>query len=168
MRTIAIASCVAAAVLLAAPPVVDACGASLFGVGQNSRFRAYKAPRPANLVVFVDDTLARRELGDPSDFERALERTGHRVTLARSEPELSAALSAGGIDIVMADLDVMTSVASGARQLGSNATMLPIAASLEASLNTSVAGYPRSLAPNADLREALRAINDVMKHRERS
>lgn len=168
MKTIALAACVAAAALLAVPLPTEACGASLFGVGQNSRFRSYKAPRPANVVVYVDATLSERQLGDPADFERALERSGHQVTLARSQPELSAALSAGEVNIVMADLAVMASIANDAQQLGSSAAMLPIVADLEASLQTSIEGYQRSLAPDADLRETLRAINDLMKLRLRS
>lgn len=168
MKSAALAACLTSAMLLVLPPVVDACGASLFGVGQNSRFRSYKAPRPANVLVYVDDTLSQRQLGDPADFERALERSGHQVTLAHSQPELSRALSDGEVDIVVADLEVMTSVANDAKQLGSKAAMLPIVADLEASLQTSIDGYQRSLAPNADLRETLRAINDLMKSRLRS
>lgn len=168
MRTLASATLLGAAILLAAPLPAGACGSSLFGVGQNSRFRAYKAPRPASVVLFVDDTLARRDLGNPADFERALERSGHRVTLARSQAELGAALASGEVDIVVADVEVMDSVANDARQRGSDAALLPIVAELAASLETSIAGYPRSLAPDADLRETLRAINDLMKLRARA
>ncbi|MGQ0800062.1 MAG: hypothetical protein ACT4NL_08135 [Pseudomarimonas sp.] len=167
MKSIALATCIFSAALLSAPVPADACGASLFGVGQNSRFRSYKAPRPANVVVYVDAALSDRQLGNPADFERALERSGHQVTLAHNQPELSAALSNGKIDIVVADLSVMDSVANDAQQLGSGAAMLPIVADLEASLLTSIDGYQRSLAPDADLRETLRAINDLMKLRLR-
>lgn len=165
MKTRAFALCFAASALLALPAAVDACGASLFGVGQNSRFRSYKAPRPANVVLYVDTALENRKLGDPGEFERALERSGHQVTLARSQPELSAVLAAGKVDIVMADITVMSSVASDAREAGSQPALLPIVASLEDSLRTSIDGYERALAPNADLRETLRAINDLMKMR---
>jgi len=168
MKAFLIAALLFSSSLLALPEPALACGASLFGVGQNSRFRSYRAPRPANLVLYVDASLEQRQLGDPAEFERALERSGHRVTLARSQPELSEALARGEVDIVMADLSVMDSVANDAQQLGSAASMLPIAADLEASLAVSVAGYQRSLAPDADLRETLRAINDLMKLRLRS
>lgn len=165
MKPILLAACLTAAGMLVLPLPAESRGASLFGVGQNSRFRSYKAPRPASVLVYVDDALAQRQLGDPTDFERALERSGDRVTLARTQPELSAALAAGEVDIVMADVTVIVSVASDAAEQGSAAAMLPIVPDLEASLQTSIDGYPRSLAPDADLREALRAINDLMKLR---
>lgn len=155
----------AAALVLATPAPAIACGASLFGRGEASAVRTWRAPNPAHVVVYVDDSLADRQLGDPQAFQRALERSGHAVTLARNPPELGDALAAQPVDVVIADAAVIDSLAADARGQGSDAAMLPIVADAGGGIAEALAGYSRTLAHDADLREALRAINDLVKRR---
>jgi hypothetical protein len=156
---------VAVAVVFATPAPAAACGASLFDRTETSVVRVWRAPNPAHVVVYVDDTAAARQLGDPQAFERALERSGHEVTVVRTPPELGAALGAQPVDVVIADAAVIDSLTADARAQGSDAAMLPIVGDAAGGLVEALEGYARTLAHDADLREALRAINDLVKPR---
>lgn len=148
-----------------APGSLLACGASLFGGAEGAMARTWRAPRPANVVLYVDATLDRRGLGDPAAFGRALARSGHTVTLARSPDELAGLLRSGSIDVVVADLEVMDSVAADARRSGSAAALLPIVPDVHGRLEANNVAYERALAHDADLRDALRAIDAVVDRR---
>jgi hypothetical protein len=156
---------IAAILVLGVPAPAIACGASLFGRSEASVVRTWRAPNPAHVVVYVDASLEERRLGDPQAFGQALERSGHQVTVARTPPELDAALAAQPVDVVIADAAVIDSLAADARGQGSDAAMLPIVADAGAGIAEALAGYSRTLAHDADLREALRAINDLVKQR---
>ncbi len=156
---------IAAILVLGLPAPAIACGASLFGRSEGGVVRTWRAPNPAHVVVYVDASLADRQLGDPQAFQRALERSGHAVTLAHNPPELSDALAAQPVDVVIADAAVIDSLAADARGQGSDASMLPIVADAGAGIAEALEGYSRTLAHDADLREALRAINDLVKRR---
>lgn len=154
-----------AALVLATPLPAAACGASLFGRSEASVVRTWRAPNPARVVVYVDHSLQQRQLGDPQAFSQALERSGHQVTVVQTPPEFDAALAAQPVDVVMADAAVIDSLAADARAQGSDAAMLPIVADAGAGIAEAIDGYARTLAHDADLREALRAINDLVKRR---
>ena len=154
-----------AASLIAAPGVASACGASLFGGADGAVARNWRAPQAAHVVLYVDATLDRRGLGDPAAFGRALARSGHQVTLARTPDELSRLLADGAVDVVVADLAVMDSVAADARRSGSAAALLPIVPDLHGRLGDTPVAYERALAHDADLRDALRAIDALVTRR---
>jgi PleD family two-component response regulator len=114
----------AVALLFVAPAPAGACGASLFDRTETSVVRVWRAPNPAHVLVYVDDTAAARKLGDPQAFERALERSGHEVTVVRTPPELGAALGAQPVDVVIADAALIDSLTADARARSSDAAML--------------------------------------------
>jgi hypothetical protein len=154
------------AALIAAPTGgAYACGASLFGGAEGAMARSWRAPQPARVVLYVDATLDRRGLGDPAAFGRALARSGHEVTLARTPDELARLLDAGSVDVVVADLEVMDSVAADARRSGSAAALLPIVPDVQGRLEDTPVAYERALAHDADLRDALRAIDALVSRR---
>lgn len=155
----------AAVLVLGWPAPAAGCGASLFGRSEASVVRTWRAPNPAHVVVYVDASLVERQLGDPQAFQRALQRSGHVVTLARNPPELSDALAAQPVDVVIADAAMIDSLAADARGQGSDAAMLPIVGDAGAGIAEAIAGHSRTLAHDADLREALRAINDLVTRR---
>jgi hypothetical protein len=154
-----------AALLAAAPGAASACGASLFGAAEGAMARTWRAPQPAHVVLYVDATLDRRGLGDPAAFGRALARSGHQVSLARTPAELSRLLDDGAVDVVVADLEVMDSVAADARRSGSAAALLPIVPDVHGRLEGTPVAYERALAQDADLRDALRAIDALVTGR---
>ncbi|MCE3001471.1 MAG: hypothetical protein LW860_02040 [Xanthomonadaceae bacterium] len=167
MRTVRIALATALLGAAIAPSAALACGASLFGLAESHVVRTYRVPNPGHMVLYADRTLSGRELGDPAAFGRALVRSGHTVTVARDAAELGAALDAGGVDVVLVDADEAASVAADARARGSDAALLPVVHDLAGSVQGSLDGFRHTLAHDAGLREALRAINELIVDRAR-
>ncbi len=143
-----------------------ACGASLFGVGQSMRFRSYRAPRPATVLVYYDQTLKARTGGDVAQFEKSLERAGHSVTVVESHGDYDRALAGTSYDVLIADIDsVQPLVAAQSSSSAGKPSLLPIAFDDDSFARATREGYSSVLGEKSDLRQALRAINDLMKLR---
>jgi hypothetical protein len=157
---------IAAALTLAVPQPAGACGASLFGLGQSVRFRSYRAPRPANILVYHDETLRAHSGGNASRFEALLERAGHDVTVVESDADLDRALSGTPFDVLIADFDAMQPlvVVQSSSSRG-HPSLLPIVHDNKDVSMANEEGYSRVLGPDSDLRHVLRSINDLMKLR---
>lgn len=73
----------------------DACGDSLYRVGEGVSFREYTAPLPGNVLIYGASESA-RQLAD------ALARSGHQVYLVKNELELDVELKVNEIDVIIA------------------------------------------------------------------
>ena len=163
MKRLALILC---ATVLYVPTPVEACGASLFGVGQGMRFRSYRAPHPAKLLLFHDESLRARSGGNATAFERALERAGHDVTVVESDADLDRALAGTSYDVLIADFEAMQPlVVAQAASASSHPSLLPIVHDDTGLERANEEGYSRVLSPKTDYRQLLRAINDLMKGR---
>jgi hypothetical protein len=72
-----------------------ACGESLFRVGKGVAYRAYSAPMPVNVLVYVE-TEAQREMAV------RLADAGHRVTIANGGADLAAKVGEAGYEVIIA------------------------------------------------------------------
>jgi len=72
-----------------------ACGESLFRVGKGVAYRAYSAPMPVNVLVYVE-TESQREMAV------RLADAGHRVTIANDGEDLAAKLGEAGYEVIIA------------------------------------------------------------------
>lgn len=109
--TLAIATSVLALATMPVAPV-QACGEGQFNMGKGMQYQGYLAPRPATVLVYDETPEQRRAI------YQGLHRAGHRLTVARSQDDLSQAMRGKHYDVVISPADRAGSiVAAGATQL---------------------------------------------------
>ena len=167
MRTRSIATALAAVLFLGATDAL-ACGATLFGTGQGSRFQAYRARVPANVLVYASPELARGGASDDARVPNGLRRAGHTVTVVGDADALADALAAGRFDIVIASAGEAETVA---RQLDPDsdltAGILPVVGQASDDHALVEGRYLESVRIDAGIGQFLKAINERMAARAR-
>ncbi len=128
-----------------------ACGESLFRVGKGVAYRAYSAPLPANVLVYVE-TEEQRELAT------RLASAGHAVRTVANADALFAELSQADVDVVIAPPSQREIVASA-----SKASFLPLVTAGSEEERTARGTFPNSIVTDQSLKEQLRAIHRSLK-----
>jgi len=150
-----------AAAMALAPSVAEACGATLFGTGQGSRFQAYRARVPADVLIYASEQLAGTSATSEPGIQQGLEKAGHRITVVNDLDALGAALKAGHYDVVIASAGDADTVASrlegGAQPTG----IVPVVGKSSGG-GYSPERYPYSLRASAGIGQFLKVINSVM------
>lgn len=85
----------AAAILIVISSGALACGESLYRIGKGVAYRAYSAPIPADVLVYVDTERDRQ-------IAALLEGAGHGVQLVEDDESLRARLNSNEFDVVIA------------------------------------------------------------------
>jgi predicted short-subunit dehydrogenase-like oxidoreductase (DUF2520 family) len=145
-----LASVATAAALALCAPAALACGEGMFNLGKGLPYQGYLAPRPAKLLV-LDAADADAEL------VASLERAGHTVTVVRDREALGASVARGGIDVVIGDLDALSSLPSGPARL------LPVVPKSRRDSPAVRERYTHVLVAGASLAQMLRGIHRVLE-----
>ena len=151
-----------AAALSLVPGESQACGATLFGTGQGTRFQAYRARVPANVLIYASDQLADSSATTEPGIKDGLEKAGHKITVVSSADALSAELKAKHYDVVIAGAGDADTVADQLdARAGKGTGIVPIVSKTSAA-SLSPERYPTSLRTGAGIGQFLKAINSVM------
>ena len=94
--------------LLASPAY--ACGEGMFNTGKGLPYQAYRAPRPATVLVYADAA----EADSPKDEKlyAGLKKAGHSVTVVRDEQSLKQAMQGHSYQVVITPLARVDAVAA--------------------------------------------------------
>lgn len=150
------AACAALTVLLFSANAL-ACGDSLYRVGKGVSYRVYTAPLPGSVLVY-GQTEGAKQLAE------ALAQSGHGVRLVDNELDLSAELSSGNYDVVIASYSEHDKVeATTARASSSHATYLPVAMDAQQE-SLAKQSYERVMVADQDeIKHYLKAIHKTLK-----
>jgi hypothetical protein len=97
------------AVVLLAASDLGACGDKMLLLGRGARASEYrKTKNPLSILLYKNPTLAKGS--GASDFEAALKRVGHKVSVAEDLNRLNQALSSSKVHFVVADPSDMPSL----------------------------------------------------------
>ena len=162
MNKMMIAAGLIAGSLSAVPLDAQACGATLFGAGQGSRFQAYRARVPADVLIYASPQLATSTATSEPGIQAGLKKAGHRVTVVSDADALASALSGQRFDVVIAEAGEVDAVAAQLGNAGRPVGVLPIAVGESDGAGLSRERYPQLLAGGANLGQFLKAINQLM------
>ena len=165
MKTTSLSAGLIAGALLLSAADTQACGSTLFGTGQSSRFHAYRARVPANVLIYASPQLADSSATTEPKIQDGLKRAGHKVTVVADADSLSAALAEGHFDVVIADADDAQVVANRLDGSGQSAGIVPIVGESSDPSAVSLVGYPQTLRASAGIGQFLKAIGNVMSVR---
>ncbi|MDX1557063.1 MAG: hypothetical protein R3212_13615 [Xanthomonadales bacterium] len=133
-----------------------ACGDSLYRVGKGVSYRVYTAPLPGNVLVY-GQTEGAKQLAE------ALAASGHTVTLADSEMDLSLEMSQSQFDVVIAAYSDHTAVESAETATASSATYLPVALNKDEA-EIAEQNYDEVMVADRDeIKNYLKAIHKTLK-----
>lgn len=118
LRLTATALAGTSALLLQGP--VQACGEGQFNMGQGLRYQGYLTPRPATVLVYDDGAAGRRAL------YAGLQKAGHKVTVVDNTADLSQTLRQRRFDVVISDVDNVTTIENGAGNTTAQPHLLPV------------------------------------------
>ena len=107
----------------------QACGATLFGTGQGSRFQAYRARVPANVLIYASPELASGSKATDPAVQDGLSRAGHKITVVSDANALSEALKNNRYDVVIASSADAETVAQRIDPAAAKTRILPVVAS---------------------------------------
>jgi hypothetical protein len=131
-----------------------ACGDSLYRVGKGVSYRVYTAPLPGNVLVY-GQTEGAKQLAE------ALAESGHQVTLADSELDLSLEMSQNQYDVVIAAYSDHAAVESCASPSG--ASYLPVALNREEAEIAEQNYNAVMIADRDEIKNYLKAIHKTLK-----
>ena len=132
---------------------VWACGDSLYRVGKGVSYRVYTAPLPGNVLVYGQTDGAKM-------LAEALAESGHNVTLADSEMDLSLDLSQGQYDVVIAAYSDHTTVETAD---AAGTTYLPVALNKEEAKIAEQQYDSVLVADRDEIKHYLKAIHKSLK-----
>jgi len=132
---------------------VWACGDSLYRVGKGVSYRVYTAPLPGSVLVY-GWTEGSKMLAE------ALAKSGHIVTLADSELDLSLEMSQGQFDVVIAAYSDRNAIES---RSATGTTYLPVALNKEEAKVAEQSYDYVMLADRDDIKNYLKAIHKTLK-----
>jgi hypothetical protein len=100
-RRIGPVALVAAAILLTGPNVF-ACGEKYLVAGRGTRYQRPKNFRAASILIYANPSSGLEAALQKLPVESVLKREGHRATTVANAEQLSAVLTAGRFDVVLA------------------------------------------------------------------
>jgi hypothetical protein len=104
--------------------VVEACGDKILMVGRGARFqRAYASLYPGRILVYTSRTGATAAIRD-EQLHKHLTKAGHKLTVAEDATALAAALQAGSVDLVLADVGEAPALDAQAASTSSKPTVV--------------------------------------------
>src|SRR2546422_338273 len=84
--------------------IAQACGDKLLALGRGVSFqRAYRAARPASILLYLGQNSKSGPIGDPR-LQATLKSAGHTLRVAADAGQLDQLLKFGRFDVVLADL----------------------------------------------------------------
>ena len=164
MSKLSIATALAAILFLGSSDAL-ACGATLFGSGQGSRFQAYRARVPANVLIYASPALAQSSATEGSRVPEGLRSAGHKVTVVGDADALAAALREQHYDVVIAGAGDAEAVAQQVDGSGPGTGILPVVSKSSGASSMVPDRFPESVKFNAGTGQFLRAINNLMAAR---
>ena len=128
-----------------------ACGESLFRTGKGIAYRAYAAPLPANVLVYVENDRQRQ-------LAKQLASAGHTVKVVTDANALLRELDSANADVIIAPLSQREIVASA-----SQASYLPLVEAGTEEAKTAKSTFRYSIVTDQSLKQHLRAIHRSLK-----
>jgi hypothetical protein len=166
MRRFLIALSVAM-VLIFSAVAGNACGDKLLALGRGIRFqRAYKAPHPANILVFWRIDPRQPNSGKDSEFRSLLSSVGHKVTMAYDEAELGKIAHSQRFDVVIFEIQDQSGVVSSIPSVNSKPSLLPLLLSpSKADMKAAEKKYRWAVRAPVKPGKLLAAIDEAMDYR---
>lgn len=157
MRPGSFAAICAALITLLFSANMLACGDSLYRVGKGVSYRVYTAPLPGSVLVYGQSEGAKQ-------LAEALAQSGHGVRLVDNEFELSAELSSGNYDVVIAPYSEHGAVeASASNTSATNTAYLPVALSKDEEAVAAQTYSKVMVADRDEIKHYLKAIHKTLK-----
>lgn len=116
----------AGSMLVTASADVLACGDKFLVTARGARYQRGRTTRPAGVLLYAGVATNLAQGLQTLSVDSILKQAGHKVVRAGSAGELDQALSAGGVDVVMADLADATVVETRLGSLAGRPTVLPV------------------------------------------
>lgn len=138
------------------PVTAAACGESLFRIGKGVHYRAYSAPIPGTLLVYVR-----------TDQERAvaeeLQQAGHEVVMVDNDADLAMRLDQEEFDVLIAPASMRAAYESDTAELAAPPDWVPVFEGDEQDPKSVRAEYGRGVSSDDDVRQYLKAVHRSLK-----
>lgn len=123
MNAVPIARRILCVAMILGPAAAMACGEMMFNAGKGLPFQTYLSPRPADVLILSNQSVAGREIA-----YAGLEQAGHRLTFVDDVGALTAAMQADRYDVVIVALESVDQVQPHVAANGSAPRILPVVA----------------------------------------
>lgn len=142
----------------ALPPAALACGEGMFSTGKGLPYEAYRAPRPAAVLVYVEGGESDRSAQQA--LHAGLRKAGHGVTVVHDADALRQAVLGSRYDVVISAIDGVDAVA--ALEADAPPALLPVVARSMRNAPQVRNRFDLFLLEGASLGQYLRAINTLV------
>ena len=159
-RVIAIALC--AAIGAGAASQAQACGEVMYRMGGALRYHAFITRHPAEILMYAGNTAKTATSAHPEEFQRSLEKAGHKVTLIDNQEALTQALAAHHYDVIITYAKDLPEVNVQLAHAQKEPSLIPV---FQNGDDAARKQYPLALNENADLNQFLKTIEQTMKAR---
>jgi hypothetical protein len=99
-----------AAIVLSTAPDLLACGDKFLVGGRGTRYQRPKTARAASVLMYADPSSGLPEALGKLPVESVLKQQGHRLTTAGTLDQLSALLTGGRFDVILAASSVVAAI----------------------------------------------------------
>jgi hypothetical protein len=138
----------------------QACGELMLRSLGAMRFRAFSTKKPATILLYSSEAAGKRPAATDAKLHDALERVGHKVTLARGQAEFEEALAGKRYDVLIAYADDIGRAFHQMAKAGHDPALIPVLDATAANEREMRERYPRLVTGNFN--DLLKAIEQAM------
>jgi hypothetical protein len=142
----------------------QACGEVMYRMGGALRYHAFITRHPAQILVYAGSASRQAASSDEDNFNRNLEKAGHKVTMVDTPEALAKALGAKSYDVIIAYAADLPAISTQIGQVAHEPSLIPVFARGAAEDNVRKQ-YPLALNEDANLNQFLKTIEQTMKGR---
>jgi hypothetical protein len=153
----------AALVSAAAASNAQACGEVMYRMGGALRYHAFITRHPAEILLYADNAAANNPSDHRDEFQRSLEKAGHKVTMVIGQSALPQALATHKFDVIITYATSLPTVNAELAHAQREPSLIPV---FQRGGDEAVRKqYPLALNEDADINQFLKSIEQTMKSR---
>jgi hypothetical protein len=142
----------------------QACGEVMYRMGGALRYHAFITRHPAQILVYAGSASRQAASSDEDNFNRNLEKAGHKVTMVDTPEALAKALDGNSYDVIIAYAADLSAVSTQIAHVAHEPSLIPVFAR-GADADSVRKQYPLALNEDANLNQFLKTIEQTMKGR---
>lgn len=166
MRKTLISAALLSVAAFLSSPMARGCGDRTLAILNGVRYgQAFKAPRPASILIYTAGTSG-AALAKDAKLQEALQEAGHKLQAVSDRGALQQMLTSGKYDVLLADLSGAAALAPDVQAAPSHPTVVPVASNPDkAARNLAAQQHAPLLKVPGKAAEFFATIDEVMKRR---
>jgi hypothetical protein len=140
----------------------QACGEVMYRMGGALRYHAFITRHPAQILMYAGQGAKAAPSADENNFNRNLEKAGHKVTVVDTPEALAQAMAAHPYDVIIAYAADLPAINTQIAHVAHEPSLIPV---FQHGSEAKQKEYPLALNEDANLNQFLKTIEQTMKAR---